>query len=234
MATAKAQNIPPIQGREVPGGASETVDQVAPMLAGGALAMYGLAQRSLKGAALAVLGGALAYSGVASAKAADAAGAEIQATVTMQASPQQIYRFWRQLSNLPRFMSHVQRVQELDSARSHWVGQGPGGVTLEWDAEIIEDRENQLISWRTLPGAALPHAGIVSFTPAPPGRGTEVRLALAYDPPGGVVGDALVGLFGDAPALKLKNDLYLLRQLLDAGEIISTKGQPSGRKEDEA
>jgi uncharacterized membrane protein len=135
-----------------------------------------------------------------------------------------LYQFWRNLENLPKFMSHLQSVRNLGNLRSHWVARGPLGVGVSWDAEIITERENELIGWRSLPGSAVDNAGSVHFRRGPGGRGTEVKVTLKYDPPAGKVGAAVARLFGSAPEQEIQDDLRRLKQLMETGEVPTTQG----------
>jgi len=156
-------------------------------------------------------------------------GVKICESVTINRPAAEIYRFWRDLSNLPRVMRHLESVR-VDGERSHWVAHGPLGHRVEWDAEIINDRPNELIAWRSLEGSEVGTAGSVHFVAAPGGRGTEVHVTLKYDPPLGKLGSWAAWLLGEEPSLQVREDLLRLKQLLEAGEIATTTGQPSGRR----
>jgi uncharacterized membrane protein len=141
-------------------------------------------------------------------------------TITVDRSPEEVYRFWRALENLPRFMAHLESIESRDGRRSHWKARGPAGMTIEWDAEIIDDRPNQLIAWRSLEGADVDSQGIVRFTRAPGGRGTEVHVELRYDPPAGRLGAAVAKLFGREPGQQIAGDLRRFKQVLEVGEVV--------------
>jgi uncharacterized membrane protein len=126
-------------------------------------------------------------------------------------------------------MTNLESVQETGERRSHWVAKAPAGTAVEWDAEIIEEQEGDLLSWRSLPGAEIPNAGEVRFTDAPAGRGTEVRVTLTYDPPAGAAGAALAKVFLKEPDQQTREDLRRFKQILESGETATTEGQPSGR-----
>lgn len=157
--------------------------------------------------------------------------------VTINRSPEELYRFWRDFQNLPRFMKHLESVQPDSEAagqtagnkRSHWVAKAPAGTTVEWDAEITEDRPNEMIAWRSLEGADVDSMGSVRFERAPGNRGTIVRVRMQYNPPAGVIGATVAKLFGEDPAWQVKDDLRRFKQLMETGEIITTEGQPAGR-----
>ena len=210
---------------------------------GSALVVYGLKRRSLGGLALALLGGGLIYRGVKGHCQAYAAlgintargtqgapqGIRVERTTTIQRSPEEVYQFWRRFENLPRFMAHLESVHPVGNGRSHWIARAPAGTTVEWDAEITEERENEVIAWRSIEGAQIANEGRVQFRRAPAGRGTEVRVVLAYDPPLGKLGAAVAKLFGEEPAQQIEEDLRRLRCILEADELPTTAGQPSGR-----
>ena len=117
-------------------------------------------------------------------------GIRIEKSVTINATPEQLYAFWRNFENLPRFMDHLERVEIRDDKRSQWVAKGPAGMKVDWEAEIINEIPNELIAWRSIDNSEVDHAGSVHFEPAPDGRGTTVRVLMRYDPPAGKLGAA--------------------------------------------
>ena len=143
----------------------------------------------------------------------------LKASITIQREPEEIYRFWRNLGNLPLFMRHIESVTESDG-HSSWYAKGPMGTRLEWEAEIVGDRPNERIAWRSLEGAKLSNHGSVEFRRAPRGQGTEVHLELGFDPPLGKLGAKVARLFEQIPELELENDLRRLKQLIEVGEIV--------------
>lgn len=155
----------------------------------------------------------------------------IKTALIIDRPPEQLYRHWRDMSNLPQFMKHVERVEPSNDGRSHWVANGPVGSTIEWDAELTEDRPNELIGWRSIEGSELNHAGSVRFEPATGGRGTVVTVAMHYRPPLGTVGAAVAAWFGKDPNQTIKTDLRRFKQIMETGEVITTQGQPAGRRE---
>lgn len=158
--------------------------------------------------------------GAAGPRAAASRGVRAAAAATISRSPEEVYQFWRRLENLPRFMAHLESVRVTDDRRSHWKAKAPAGAIVEWDAEITEDRPNELIAWRSAEGADVPNFGSVRFTPAPGDRGTEVRVELRYDPPGGVVGATIAKLFGEEPGEQARGDLRRFKQVMETGEVV--------------
>jgi len=155
---------------------------------------------------------------------------DVTQSITINATPETLYRYWRNLENFPRFMRHLKSVEVVDERVSRWVATAPAGTSIEWDAEIVEDQANARIAWRTLSDVQVEHAGIVSFEPAPGGRGTVVRVSLRYVPPAGRVGVRIAKLFGEEPNVQIREDLRCLKQLIETGELATTAGQPSGRR----
>lgn len=155
--------------------------------------------------------------------------APVRESVAVKRGPEELYAFWRTLPNLPRFMTNLVSVTEQDGRRSRWVAKGPGGKAIAWYSEIIEDRPGEMIAWQSLPESDVRHSGRVHFDKAPSAHGTYVRVEIEYAPPGGVVGAGLARLLGKAPEHMVREDLRRFRQLMEAGEIPTTAGQPSGR-----
>ncbi len=235
------------------GGSDVNVNQTerwASALAGGALAIYGLTRRTWGGAVLALVGGTLIARGstghcyMYDALGVNTAGNEtdnplvsvpaghgikVEKSVTVNRAPEEVYRFWRNFENLPRFMNHLESVKDLGDNRSHWVANAPAGKTVEWDAEVYNEKENELIAWRSLEGADVDNAGSVRFEAAPEGRGTIVRVTLKYDPPAGKIGSLVAKLWGEEPSQQIEEDLRRFKQVMETGEIPTTEGQPSGR-----
>ena len=155
-------------------------------------------------------------------------GIKMEKAVTINRSPDEIYSFWRQLENLPRFLQHIQSVTQLGDGISHWAVRTSHGKQLEWDARLIEDKPGQMLSWQSLDGADVDNAGSVWFTPATGGRGTVVKVSMKYSPPGGKFGAMLAKVFGDSAEKQMSEDLFRLKSLLETGEIPTTQGQPHG------
>ena len=146
-------------------------------------------------------------------------GVHVRESIRLEVPLADVYGFWRRLENLPRFMTHLDRVTESSDGKSHWVAAGPAGLAVEWDAEIINEVDNKLIAWRSLPGSDVVSAGSVNFDAARAGRSTEVSVDLQYAPPAGKAGALIASLFGREPSQTIREDLRHFKQLLEAGEI---------------
>jgi len=155
---------------------------------------------------------------------------EVRRSVIVNRSPADLYRIWHNFQELPRFIWNVVSVEKNADNRWHWVTQGPGGVRVEWDAEITDDRPDQLIAWRSLPNGDVEHAGSVRFERATGGRGTIIKVELKYRPPAGKAGAALAKMFGKSPEKQIASDLLRFKQMVETGEIARTKRQPAGRR----
>jgi uncharacterized membrane protein len=203
--------------------------------AGTVLLMFGASRRSMFGTCLAVSSAPLLYRGVTGhwPRAADGRassgdtkvalggnrGIHVRESVRLELPLAEVYKFWRRLENLPRFMSHLERVEEISDTRSHWVAAGPAGLTVAWDAEIINEIENRVLAWRSLPGSDVTTAGSVNFDTVRGGRSTQVTVELQYAPPAGKAGALIASLFGREPSQTIREDLRHFRQLLEAGEV---------------
>lgn len=154
----------------------------------------------------------------------------VERSTTVMRPREEVYAFWRDLENLPRFMHHLEHVENTTPGRSRWTARAPGG-TVEWDAEIVEDAPNQRIAWRSLPGADVPNSGTVSFVDAPGDRGTEVRVVLGYEPPGGSAGAKVAKIFGEEPSQQIRDDLRRFKQVMETGEVVLSDGSLGGAGE---
>jgi uncharacterized membrane protein len=152
----------------------------------------------------------------------------VKKAITIGRPAEELYCFWRDFRNLPRFMGHLEDVQVIDERRSHWIAKAPLGRTVEWDAEITEDRPDERLAWRSLKCADVPNDGSVSFEPAPGGRGTVVRVDLRYEPPGGIIGATLARLFGEEPGQQVQEDLHAFKQLMETGEVVQSEASAKG------
>lgn len=228
-----------------------SVERIVSAVGGGALITLGLRQGGLLGGLMTALGGGLAMRGVTGhCQMYDALGIDtsdespnpkspyhkgfldtkihVTKSVTVNKSPSEVYSFWRKLSNLPQFMSHLESVTVNDNKRSHWVAKAPMGTTVEWDAEITSDIENERLGWKSVEDSQIVNSGVVMFNPTQD-RGTEVRVVLTYEPPAGYVGSLIAKLFGEEPNQQVEDDLRRFKMLMETGTVMTVEGQPSGR-----
>jgi uncharacterized membrane protein len=165
------------------------------------------------------------------AEAVDSAAMlHVQKSVTVRRPRAEVFQFWRRLENLPCFMYHLKSV-EASGTRSHWVARAPAGGEVEWDAEIIAEREGELLSWRSLEGSEIRNEGTVRFEDAPADRGTEVRVEISYDAPAGKAGALVAKLFGEEPSQQITDDLRRFKQVMETGEVVLSDGSPEGAGE---
>jgi uncharacterized membrane protein len=197
-----------------------------PIVGGGALVLFGLSRRSLGGLVLASIGGLLIYRGVMPRPASMRTGA----ATTIARSPEDLYSFWRNFENLPRVMENLESVRQIDERRSHWAVKTVGELTIEWDAEIVEEEPNRYIAWRSDENAEIATNGIIRFDPAPGNRGTEVHLTLEYSLPLGTLGAADAAILGSEPSQRARADLQRFKQFIETGEAATTAGQPAGER----
>jgi uncharacterized membrane protein len=212
-------------------------ERLASIGVGAALAAYGLSRRSLGGLAAAAIGGGLIYRGIsghsnvyqllgidrsdepASPHEFFDRGIHIEVCEAIRREPWDLYRYWRNVENLPRIMSHLESVQAIDEKQSHWTAKAPSiaGGRVEWDAQIINDEPNALIAWRSL-DADVDNAGSVRFVPS--SDGTEVKVVIDYIPPAGRMGDFVARLFGEDPQSQIRDDLRRFKALMETGERV--------------
>ena len=201
--------------RPTTSGTSDTLVRIA----GGALALYGLARRGMAGAAVRTLGVAMLASGYRGTRALAGGMADrrrtvdIQKTLYIQAPIDQVYAFWSSYENFPLFMSNVREVEDLGGGRSRWSVSGPGGAPIRWDAVLTEQVPGERIAWRSEPGSMLENSGVIRFRPE--GDGTRVDLRFCYHPPASGAGQAVTELLGSDPRAKLNEDLGRLKALLE-------------------
>jgi uncharacterized membrane protein len=155
-------------------------------------------------------------------------GIKVEESVTINRPVLEVFRFWRNFENLPRFMDHLESVTVIDDTRSHWVAKGPAGSRVEWDAVIHNEVADELIAWRSLPGSEVNNAGSVHFTPTPDGTSTDVRVVLSYEPPAGKLGAAVAKLLGEEPSQQVAEDLRRFKQVMDLGDVlVGSKTNPA-------
>ena len=160
-------------------------------------------------------------------------GTKVEHSVVINRPALELYSFWRNFENLPNFMNHLESVKRFGGNRSHWVAKAPGGTTVEWDAEVYNEKEGEMIAWRTLEGSQVASAGSVHFEPAGD-NATNVRVNLKYDPPGGKLGSLVARLFGENPQRQIEEDLARFKEIMEGntGATASndqTAGASAGR-----
>lgn len=155
-------------------------------------------------------------------------GLKGRTSITINRPPEEVYRYWHDFTNLPKFMFHLESVEPMGDKRYHWVAKAPLGGKVEWDAEITEEIPNELIAWRSSDDADVPNTGSVQFSPAPGNRGTEVVVEVDYQLPGGAIGDTIAKLFGEEPQQQIKDDLRRFKQVVETGEVVRSDGSPDG------
>jgi len=224
-------------------------ERIASGIAGAALAGYAITKkRDAGGAALAIAGGLLLFRGISGQcmgykvlrtgtvdEASDAViphgqGIRVEKAFTIDKPADELFAFWRNFENLPRFMAHLERVRVIDDTHSHWVAKAPFGKTVEWDAEIVNEEPGRMIAWKSVGDPDVPNAGSVWFKPVPGDRGTEVRINLEYNPPAGVIGATVAKLFGEEPGQQINDDLRHFKNLMESGEVPTVIGQPQANK----
>jgi uncharacterized membrane protein len=149
---------------------------------------------------------------------------QVKNSLIINRAPEELYQYWHNFENLPNIMKHLESVRVGDERRSHWVAKAPAGTSVEWDAEITEDRPNELIAWRSLEGSDVENSGSVRFEPAPGNRGTIVRVEINYTPPGGALGSLVAKLFGEEPGQQARESLRCFKQLMETGEVAVSDG----------
>lgn len=229
-----------------------SIERIASAVGGGAMIALGVRQGGVLGSLIAVLGGGIALRGVtghcqvydaldfdtsdetANPKSPFHKGflnqkIHVTKSVTVNKSPAELYEFWHNFENLPKFMTHLESVKVAGEKRSHWKAKAPLGAAVEWDAEITMDKENERIGWKSTEGSDVPNSGVVEFLPTSD-RGTEVKVVLTYEPPAGQIGALFAKLFGEEPGQQISEDLRRFKSMMEAGEVIAIEGQSSGRE----
>ena len=227
------------------------VERAASAVAGGAMLAYGLKNGGVGGTILSILGsgmlirGATGHSYVYDALGVDTTETErrspfkkssllsgkvhVTKALTINKSQAELYEFWRNFENLPIFMRHLESVTKTGETTSHWKAKAPLGQTVEWDAELTSDVPNEKIGWKSLEGAFIPNSGVVEFMPTIE-RGTEVKVTLIYEAPGGKIGEWIAWALGEEPGIQIGQDLRRFKSLMETGLIMKVEGQPSGRE----
>ena len=155
--------------------------------------------------------------------------ARIRQALQVRSRATRCTRYWRDLTNLPKFMKHVAPIEVHEGGRSHWTVQVTPGAVLEWDAVIVEDRPGERIAWRSVEGSTVDNSGEVSFADLPGGRGTGLMVELGYRPPAGPIGGAAAQLLKSVTEQEIREDLRRFKNVIETGEMPRIAGQPSGR-----
>lgn len=192
--------------------------------AGGGLAAYGAKRRGAAGAVLGAFGLGLLARAASNLKlerllglGAGRRGIDVRKTIRVDAPVDRVFDYWADVSNFPLFLSHVKEVRDHGQGCSHWEVVGPAGIPVEWDAVITAIVPSQLLAWKTVPGEAVRHAGVVRFDEDPAG-GTRIDVRMTYKPPAGVLGHAIAALFGTDPKQALDDDLLRFKSLIETGK----------------
>lgn len=236
---------PAIEGRKRVG----QRERIASSIIGTGLLLAGIRclarGRPIRGAALTTIGGMLTSRGATGrcgaykrlgVEADDATARStpmsrhihVRHSIAINAPASEIYARWRDIGSLPLILSHVKRVDVIDSLRSRWTAEGPMGSNVTWEAIIEEDRPGRLISWRSTDNSTVDTEGRVEFLDAPADRGSVMHVDLVYRPPGGVVGAAAAKLFRTDPEQEIREDLRRFKQSVEARELTSSES-PSAR-----
>lgn len=146
----------------------------------------------------------------------------VSRTVTINRPRLELYEFWRDLRNLPRFMENIRSITVTDGNRSHWTVEAPGGRDVQWDSVLTEDKPGSLLAWESVEGSSIRNAGRIEFKDSTNGRGTVVTATIVYDPPGGNLGRMVAKLFEKEPNIQVRRDLRRFKQLMEAGEIATS------------
>ncbi|MFN2387463.1 MAG: SRPBCC family protein [Thermoanaerobaculia bacterium] len=206
---------------------------------GASLASYGLRRRGALGAALVVVGGGLLARSISNMEmkrllglGSGRRGFDVKKTFDVNAPVKDVFAFWSNIENFPRIMSHVRRVRDNGQGASHWEVEGPGGVVVEWNAITTELARNQLVAWKSAPGEAIRHSGVVRFEELP-GPATRIDIRLTYNPPAGVLGHAVATFFRRDPKQALDDDMVRFKSLIEEGRT-TAHGETVTREDVEA
>jgi uncharacterized membrane protein len=221
------------------------------LVGGSSLVAFGLARRNSSGFGLAALGGSLLWRGATGhcpmyqtlgvntsergyAKGTGSRagvpyelGIRVDQELRINKPVHEVYAFWRDLSNLPRFMDHLECVKVINDRLSHWEAKGPAGMSVGWDAEIINDVPGKIIGWRSLEGSDVDNGGSVRFEPINNGAGTEVRISMQYNPPAGQLGEWIARMFGENPKKTIAEELQLFKELMETGNVTTKTSNKS-------
>lgn len=229
-------------------------ERIVSAVGGGALIAYGIKRKDWLGALVGLVGGGLALRGATGhcqvydaldvdtneksllqrgkkqAKSWFETTTEVTKSVTINKSADELYSFWRDFENLPKFMNHLESVKVINQKKSEWTAKAPLGTQVTWEAQISQDVENELIAWRSIEGSQIPNTGSVEFKPTKD-RGTVVKVIIRYEPPAGKIGELAAKILTEEPDTQVSEDLRRFKNLMESGEIVQVEGQTSGRRE---
>lgn len=161
--------------------------------------------------------------GVSSARLGEGAGINIDVRMVIMRPREEVYEFWREITNLPLFMRHLCSVEDRGGGVTHWAAHGPHGIPVEWDAQLINEEPGEYLAWQSLPGSRIENAGSVHFKSI--GGGTEVTLNMRYRPKGMVAGFAIAKFMNPVTEAEIREDIYRLKQVMETGVDVTTEGQ---------
>ena len=223
-----------MKNRNGHGGRNDNMRQAglwAAVAGGGALAVMGLARKSWPGAAMAAAGGLMMAGGVKNMRNSKQLPVRVERSFLVNRPVDEVYAFWRKFENLPKFMRHLKNVSQTSGKESHWEARAPMGMSVAWDAEIVDEQPNGYIVWRSKEGAMVPNMGSVRFDRESEYHGgTRVTVSMEYMPPAGKMGSMLATMFGENPDQQVREDMRRFKQLMETGEVPTTVGQPHGRR----
>ncbi|MGI9055750.1 MAG: SRPBCC family protein [Pyrinomonadaceae bacterium] len=232
-------------------------ERVVSTVAGGSLVAYGIKRKDWLGALLGLVGGGLAVRGATGycpafnaldidtkekslleqgkTKAKDwfEQKVEVVKSVTINKSAEELYSFWRNFENLPKFMNHLESVKVIDDKKSEWTAKAPLGYEAHWSAVITEEKQNEKIAWRSVENSQIPNSGKVEFLPTVD-RGTVVKVTIRYEPPAGKLGALASYFLTEEPETQIAEDLRRFKSLMETGLVMQVEGQPSGRETEKA
>jgi uncharacterized membrane protein len=214
-------------------------DRIVSSVGGASLAIYGISRKDMAGLAIALAGGYLLYRGATGhchtyeALGLDMSdphthgGIEVTKSIVVKQSASELYDFWSNFDNLPHFMKHLEAVWQVGDHRWHWVAKAPAGMSVEWDADVVDEREGEFIAWQSLEGSEVPNEGSVSFTELPDDRGTQVTVNLIYYPLGGQMGAWIAKMFGEEPSIQIEDDLRNFKLIMEGvtREMMKRRGR---------
>lgn len=205
--------------------------QLAKIAGGGFLVLYGLSRGTFTGLGLAAAGGGLLYAGQKKSDGqpdAPTGPMHVRHSISVYRPVETVYSHWRDLEQLPQFLDPATAIVETGQRTSHWFLSGPAGIPIRWDAVVTEERENEFIRWESSSDSDVEHSGTVRFRQLPTRGGTEIHVDLQYTPPGGMLGEKVARMLGDAPTQWVHRSLNRFKHLLETGVLPTTDGQPRG------